>query len=328
MSTRSETSLMFAARPLVVFKYLGQLLLVLSVLAAVPLVASLASGGSESDVRLGVLILVLLGLAGLFSRLPAPRQVQWNEALSVTALAFVIAPLIMTYPLTAYGIAGIDAWFEAVSGVTTTGLSTLGSIEGRSSLFLFSRAWMQWYGGLGIAVLSVALVMRHHANTRRFLESSGEEAIAATATVHARRIFVVYVLITLIGILVIWAVHGDLFVATIHVLAAVSTGGFSSFDDSLAGMSPVARAVVIVFAVFGAISLPLYYGMRREGLKVLVRDAEVRALMLAIFAIAGALALLLHLLDDLRMDLRSATGSCSAHRHSPRLVSATWMSGS
>jgi trk system potassium uptake protein TrkH len=125
---------------------------------------------------------------------------------------------------------------------------------------------MRWYGGLGIAVLSVALVMRHHANTRRFLESSGEEAIATTATVHARRIFVVYVLITLVGILVLWAVHGDLFVSVIHALATVSTGGFSSFNDSLAGMSPAARAVIIVFAVFGAISLPLYYGAHREGL--------------------------------------------------------------
>jgi trk system potassium uptake protein len=308
MSARSETSLMFAVRPLVVCKYVGQLLLVLSVLVAVPLVASLALGVSESDIRFGVLILILLGLSGLFSRLPAPRQVQWNEALGVTALAFVIAPLIMTYALATSGIGGIDAWFEAVSGTTTTGLSTLGRIEGRSSLFLFTRAWMQWYGGLGIAVLSVALVMRHHANTRRFLESSGEEAIAASATVHARRIFAVYVLITLAGILAIWAAQGDFFVATIHALAAVSTGGFSSFDDSLAGMSLAARAVVIVFAVFGAISLPLYYGTHREGLKVLARDAEVRALIFAILATAGGLILLLHALDALSWDLALGHG--------------------
>jgi trk system potassium uptake protein TrkH len=286
---------MVAVRPRVVLKYLGQLMLVFAALGSVPLAASLVLGGSQSDVRLGAVLLGMLAVAVPLSRLPAPRQIQWNEALSVTALAFVLAPLAMTVPLTAYGISPVDAWFEAVSGATTTGLSTLVSVEEHPPLFLFSRAWMQWYGGLGIAVLSVALVMRHHASSKRLLQSSGEEAMAATAASHARRVFGVYLLLTLAGIGLVWATQGDLFVALVHALAAVSTGGFSRFDDSLASLGGLAQAAVMVLCLLGAVALPLYDNARRDGLRVFVKDPELRALFTATLLVALTLSILLHL---------------------------------
>lgn len=300
MTGRGESILMVAIRPRVLLKYLGQLLLVLTALWTVPLAASLAVGGmSQVDLRMATLVVLMVGLAVPLSRLPRPRQIQWNEALSVTALAFVIAPLLMTFPLMGYGIPFIDAWFEAVSGITTTGLSTLGSVEDRSPLFLFTRAWMQWYGGLGIAVLSVALVMRHHASSKRLLESTGEYATEETASAHARRVLAVYLLLTAVGTMVIWATQRDLFIASIHALAAVSTGGFSGFDDSLAGMPLVSRMAVTMLCVLGAIALPLYYNSRRDGLRTLLCDPEVRALLFAILFATVTLSLLLRTLGGL-----------------------------
>jgi trk system potassium uptake protein TrkH len=58
------------------------------------------------------------------------------------------------------GLSFLDALFEAISGVTTTGLSTKATLVGAPATFLFARAWMQWYGGLGIVALSLALVMQ------------------------------------------------------------------------------------------------------------------------------------------------------------------------
>jgi trk system potassium uptake protein TrkH len=284
---------MVAVRPLVVLKYLGQLMLVLAALVAVPWAVALALGERETGLRLGIVVVVMLVLSVPLSRLPPPRQIQWNEALAVTALAFVIAPLAMTFPFMGYGIPFIDAWFEAVSGTTTTGLSTLGTVEGRSVLFLFSRAWMQWYGGLGIAVLSVALVMRHHASSKRLLESSGEDSTAATAGAHARRVFSAYLLLTLAGILLVGAILGDWFVALIHALAAISTGGFSGFDDSLASMPAASRGAVIALCVLGAVALPLYDKARRDGLRAPMEDPELRALLVAILVVGLVLTLLL-----------------------------------
>jgi trk system potassium uptake protein len=294
MSARAETTLMAAVRTQVVLKYLGQLMLVLATLAAVPLGAALALGEYGVAWRLGLVLVLIIGPSVPLARLPAPRQVQWNEALAVTALAFVLAPLVMVFPLTAFGMTPLDAWFEAVSGVTTTGLSTLESVEGRPALFLFVRAWMQWYGGLGIAVLSVALVMRHHASSKRLLESGGEDAIASSAGTHARRLLAVYLLLTLCGGLLIWATHGDLFVAAIHTLSAVSTGGFSGFDDSLAAMPWPARAPIVLVCMLGAMALPLYFHARARGPRVFLQDPELRALVIVTLAVSAVLVLLLH----------------------------------
>ena len=292
MTNRAATSLMTAARPLVVLRYSSQLLLVLSVLAAVPLALSLipgmASGAAEADTRLLVLVLALAALALPLSRLASTRQIQWNEALAVTALAFALSPLLMTWPLTGYGLSPLDAWFEAVSGMTTTGLSTLGPVADQPPLFLFTRAWMQWYGGLGIAVLSVALVMRHHPGSRRLLASAGDEATAATARTHARRIAVVYVLLTLAGIALLWLVQGSLGFALLHALTAVSTGGFSARDQSLAGLGWETQTAVSLLCLAGAVALPLYALAAARGPRVLWHDPELRAL-LAGAAIAGLL---------------------------------------
>ena len=70
-----------------------------------------------------------------------------NEGMVVVALIFLLAPLLMTYPFMAAGLSFEDALFEAISGVTTTGLSTLATVQDKPASFLFTRAWMQWYGG-------------------------------------------------------------------------------------------------------------------------------------------------------------------------------------
>ena len=169
-------TLAYAVRVRVVLKYLGQLALVLAALTAVPLLVALGYGDHRFALRLAVIIALLLIGGGLFSRLPSPSRVQVNEALVITTLAFLISALLMSYPLMAAGLGFLDALFEAISGVTTTGLSTLASVHDKSQAFLFTRAWMQWYGGLGIVVLSVALLAGHHAASRRLIdpESSSE----------------------------------------------------------------------------------------------------------------------------------------------------------
>lgn len=141
--------------------------------------------------------------------------------------------------------------------------------------------------------------MRHHASTKRLLESAGEETIASSAETHARRLLAVYLLLTLGGGLLVWAAQGDIFVATIHNLAAISTGGFSGFDDSLAGMTVLARSAVILVSVLGAVALPLYYYTWQQGPGLLLRDPEVRALAAMTLLVSAALALLMYTPDGL-----------------------------
>ena len=205
----------------------------------------------------------------------------------VAALAFILAAALLTYPLTAAGLSPLDAWFESVSGVTTTGLSMVTDPQHRSEAFLFARAWMQWFGGLGIVVLSLALAAGRPADMRRLDDAAGEaDNLAQGVRIHARRVLAVYVLLTCLGLGLVWAAGLPPFQALVHTLAAVSTGGFSAFPDSLAGVSPWGQTAVLAVACLGALPLPLLYRAYLRGAGELASDPELRALVAAVLAAA------------------------------------------
>ncbi len=287
--------LIYAVRVRVILKYAGQLALILGVLTLVPLGVAILTTDWLLLVRYGIICIGLFVTGGLLSRIAAPSHMQTNEALTITALAFIISPLIMSWPLMAAGIPFTDALFEAISGVTTTGLSTLDNIESRSPGFLFARAWMQWYGGLGIVVLSVALLLGHHAAARRLTDPiETGETLVATARTHARRTLIIYVCLTLFGFALLWSLGGHGFTALLYALSAVSTGGFSPYQNSLAALTTHSAAIaVIIISFLGAISLPLYWRVVhagwRTGIHILFTDVELRALFIAGLLVGGLL---------------------------------------
>lgn len=275
-------SLSYTVRPRVLGKFLGQIAGMLGALTIVPLLVSLLYQEYRFTTRLAVISTLLLLAGGWLSRLPTPEQVQRNEALSLVALAFVLAPLCMIYPMMAAGLTPLDALFEAVSGVTTTGLSVLPHIAEQPHTLLFLRAWMQWYGGLGIVVLSIALLMGHHAAVRRLAEPAVGESLATTARIHARRMLIVYVSLTVAGGLLLWALGLNGFSAVTHVLAAVSTGGFSPLEHSLGDLTDwTQRFAVIGLSLLGAVPLALYYRVALRDWRALWQDAELRTLLIA-----------------------------------------------
>jgi trk system potassium uptake protein TrkH len=290
----STISLSYAVRLRPVGLYLSQLALMLALLTLVPLALALAIGEYAFALRYAVVVAALLLIAAVGLRRPEPHQLQTNEAIVIVALAFVLTPLVMLFPLGASGLPLVDLLFEAVSAVTTTGLSTAGPAEGLPPMLLFARSWMQWYGGLGIAALSVALLMGQHAAARRLAESTEADDIATTARHQARQVLLVYVLLTLLGVVALWALLGDPFVAVTHVLSTLSTGGFSTYDASLAALPGPAAWLLSLFALLGAVPLLLYFRAAQGKVGELWRDVEVRALLLAVLLVAALLSLSLH----------------------------------
>ncbi|EXJ14805.1 TrkH family potassium uptake protein [Imhoffiella purpurea] len=297
MKGSGANALMHAARVRVVLAVLGKLALVLAVLGAVPAIVAGATGEMAMFQRLLAVSLALALLGAPLSRLGTPSTIQWNEALAVTGLAFTLAAAVMVWPLTSAGMSPLDAWFETVSAITTTGLSMLTDLEERPAAVLFLRAWMQWYGGLGIAAMTVALIMRHHASARRLLETTGETLTESGAREHARTVFMVYLLLTLAAIAAVTATGLAPFEATLYALSAVATGGFAPHDDSLASLPGSSMAAISLFCLLGAISLPLYGRAVRRGPGVIFRDPEFRALVLVVLATTALLALSAVLLD-------------------------------
>jgi len=285
-----QEALIHAVRWAVLGRYLGQLALVQAVLALPALAVSLFYGEDAASLRFLGVIALLIASGWPLSRLEAPDRIQPNEAMVIVTLAFVLNPLLMSWPLAAYGLPAVDALFEAVSGVTTTGLTTLVHVEGLPHGFLFARTWMQWYGGLGFAVLAVALLAHHAQALRRLVEPGASGLLASSVRMYARRVLTVYALLTLAGILLIHSAGLAPFDALAHGLAAISSGGFSTFDRSLGDPLPASVAAAVMFvALCGAIALPLYHNALRHGPRALFMDVEVRALFSALLLLTGVL---------------------------------------
>jgi trk system potassium uptake protein TrkH len=283
-------TLKYAVRPVSILKYLGQLCCVLALMTIVPLVVSLLFGDYRVSVRYVIVVVAILALSAGLIRLPATKRLQTNEAMVISALIFIFAPLVMAWPMMGSGLGFLDALFETISAVTTTGLTTTSTVADKSEAFLFARVWMQWVGGLGIVVLSLTVMIRPGLVAKRLgdVEDYEEDLIGGTRA-HARRVFSVYAVLTGFGIIVLGLLGTGWFEAILYCFAAVSTGGFSPHDASLAGLeSHPAQAMVILLSMLGGVSLILYHRLVRDGWRVMVYDRQLQG-----FLIAGLLMTLL-----------------------------------
>jgi trk system potassium uptake protein TrkH len=264
-------------------KYFGHLCIALAIVTLVPFIVSVLFGDYRVSLRYSIVIIGVFCLGFSLMRLQAPKRIQTNEAMVITALIFIFSPLVLVWPIMASGLGLLDAFFETVSAVTTTGLSTAETLLNKPDAFLFSRAWMQWVGGLGIVVLSLAVMIQPGLVAKRLdIEEDYENDLIGSTRVNARRVFTVYAILTIVGVLFLGVSGHGWFESILYSFSAVSTGGFSPNDASLNGIeSHYIQFVVIIISMAGAISLVLYHRAYRNGLQTIWHDLQIQALLIA-----------------------------------------------
>jgi len=294
MANEGLEALTYAARPSVIARYLGELMLVLAVVAIPPALAGFWFAEHTVALRYVVVAVALAVVGWLLTRRAAPTRIQSNEALVVTAAAYLLGSAVMAYPMSAAGLTWPDAIFESISGITTTGLTMITDVEAMPKTLVFVRSWLQWCGGLGIVVLSIALLMSSDIAARRLIDPvpTGEH-LATTTRAFARRVAVTYAGLTALAVVVLAALGLDFFAAINYALAAVSTGGFAPHTRSLAALDdwPM-RAAITAIGLVGAVSLPLVGALAHREWRRVLGDAELRALIVMTVLVCGALAAL------------------------------------
>jgi trk system potassium uptake protein TrkH len=175
----------------------------------------------------------------------------------------------------------INAYFEAMSGLTTTGATILTEIRAVPRSLLLWRAMTHWLGGLGIVVLFVAVLPSLGVGGKRLfkIESPGPKAEGVTPHIRetARLLWLIYVGLTLAEIAALWLAGVDLFTSVCHTFATLATGGFSTYDSSIAGFDSVAvDAIIMVFMFLAGVNFALYFQCLRGRFGVLLKDTEFR----------------------------------------------------
>ncbi len=255
---------------------------VLAVLLAVPMVLAAADGQWPFAMRLAVMGVPVAAAAAItvLWPLPRPRSVRRIEALATASLTFLISAALFVWPFMGFGLRFELAAFEAMSGITTTGLTMVGDIESWPWSAQITRSWLQWCGGFGMVVAALALVMTPGSASRRLGRLGLDERdILASTRARAREVMAVYAALTGACLLSLLIVTGSPVDAAVHALSAVSTGGFSNRADSLESFPVLTQSIILLFGVTGAVSLALYPALLRSRGRSLLLDRDVHWLL-------------------------------------------------
>ncbi|KKM11391.1 potassium transporter [Clostridiales bacterium PH28_bin88] len=234
----------------------------------------------------------------LFRIVPGSDEVRPREGFAIVALGWLVASLFGSVPylLTGTFDSFIDAFFETVSGFTTTGSTVLTDIEVVSRSTLVWRSLTQWLGGMGIVVLFVAILSQMGAGAVQMFkaESPGPvpEKIKPRIRETAKILWLTYLLISLAEMLLLWVAGMSLFDAMNHTFTTMATGGYSTRNASVGFYtSPWIQWIIIVFMFLAGANFALYYQcLRGKNLACFWRNEEFR---LYLFLVLGATALTL-----------------------------------
>jgi trk system potassium uptake protein TrkH len=220
------------------------------------------------------------------------ERVEAREGFLIVAVTWLLAALFVSLP---YQLADLeqlerplDAYFEAMSGMTTTGASVLTDVQALDRSMAMWRQQSQWLGGMGIIVLALAILPRLRVGGRQLMESElpGPELEKLTSSIRdtARRLWFLYLGLTGLQVLVLaaigWSGADDrmsLFEAVAHSFTTLPTGGFSTQARSIEAFSGVTQWTIAAFMVIAGANFALMYRSfvrRRPG--ALLRDEEFR----------------------------------------------------
>ncbi|MDZ7774270.1 MAG: potassium transporter TrkG [Bacteroidales bacterium] len=230
----------------------------------------------------------------------AIKAMSKREGYIIVTLSWVIISLFGALPLYlgAATSSYTDAFFETMSGFTTTGATILTDIEGVSKGLLFWRALTQWIGGMGIIVLSLAIlpVLGIGGMSLFVAEMPGPtpDKLHPRITATAKRLWGIYVLLTLFETLFLMLGGMNLFEGLSHAFTTMSSGGFSTQNASIAAFSPYIQYVIIVFMVLAGTNFTLHYLALHGKLKEVFRNEEYKyyLLIMAFFSLVIALVLI------------------------------------
>lgn len=229
-------------------------------------------------------LLITALIAGLLIRLGwnASTKMFQREALFMVTASWFAAALIGAIPFIFTGALGpIDAFFESMSGFTTTGSSVITDIEAQPKSLLFWRSFTQWIGGVGIVVLAVAVLPYLGAGGKQLYktESTGTDPRGITPRIKdtAYMLYKTYLALTLVMTLMLIMAGMSFYDALCHTLTTLSTGGFSTKQASIAAFdSATIEVIIIFFMIVAGTSLSLIYMMFSKDWKTPFKDAEWR----------------------------------------------------
>lgn len=261
--------------------------------------------GLETSQFLGCAVITLFagGALCLASRGPV-SGFDHRQAFILTVLAWTVGCAFAALPIAVtQNVSYAGAYFETMSGLTTTGSSVLSGLDTMPVGTLLWRSLMQWLGGVGIIVLVIAILPFLRVGGMQLFKSESSdksEKVLPRASEIATATIRIYLILSVVCALSYFAAGMDGFDAVNHAMATMATGGFSTSDASFGNWgSPAVHYVGIIFMFIGGLPLVLFVRMSQGNTFALFNDAQVRAFFTIVAVTSAGIALWLALTKGL-----------------------------
>ena len=306
----------------VVLKLLGNVIKYELILMLIPLIISFIY--RDGDTMSFVLTIMMVApITYLLCRIePGKPDFYAKEGFLIVGISWIVISIVGAIPFVLSGVIPdfVDAFFETVSGFTTTGATVMTNVEGLPRGIMFWRSFTHWIGGMGVLIFVLSLIPNLGSNNTIHLlraESPGPSPgkIVPKIKDTAKILYLIYFALTIIEAIILMFLGMPVYDAFIHALGTAGTGGFSNMNNSIAGFnSPSIEWVISIFMIIFGVNFTLYFQLIKGNIKNILKSEELKAYLLIICASIIFITLnILSLNDgDISKSVRDATFQVSS----------------
>lgn len=277
---------------------IGLLVATLGAVMLLPMMVDIFFGNEHWRVFFvsSVVTMLIGGLVALACANAVGDGLTFRQTFILTTGVWVALPIFGAFPF----VLGVtqasytDAFFEAMSGLTTTGSTVFSGLDGMPEGLLLWRGLMQWIGGIGIIVVAMVFLPELRVGGMQIFRSEGFDTfgkILPRARQIASQISVIYVLLTAVCALVYSSLGMAPLDAAVHSMTTIATGGFANYDSSFGGFAPGIEYASVLFMVLAALPFVRYVQMVAGGTTALLQDRQVRGFIATLAVVAFVMVL-------------------------------------
>ena len=272
-----------------VFFTLGILQVILGISMVFPIIVQIIFGELDSSFISASLITIVFGTLFFLSNLEHDRKINFQQAFLLTALSWISVAIFGSLPFifSDLNLSITDAFFESMSGITTTGSTIITDLDSTPKSVLVWRAILQWLGGIGIIVMAITLMPIMNVGGMQLLKvSSGDasEKILPKTKEITIRLIIIYVTLTLLCTLFYKIFGMKFFDSFTHSMTTIATGGFSNYNDSIGHFNNFKIEITsMIFIILGSIPFIAYIKYLSGNKKIFITDVQIKSFIKIIF---------------------------------------------
>ena len=275
----------------------GTVIKIEAALMLLPLITSLIYKEScTKDFLISMGIALAAGFALTLIFKPGSKVIYAKEGFVIVSLAWLALSVVGALP---FYISGeipsfVDAFFETVSGFTTTGASILTDVEAMSKGMLFWRSFTHWIGGMGVLVFVMAIIPTVSDRSIHLLRAEAPGPVVGKIVPKmkqtARILYIIYIVLTFAEMILLFVGGMPLYDSIVHAIGTAGTGGFGIKADSLASYSPYIQWVITAFMLIFGVNFNLYYLLLIRKFKSAIKNEELLAYAVIVTLSIAAIA--------------------------------------